>query len=194
MSVVYIGTDGGETVLMQKTIGKAGSGGDIKILEIGGMKYDLSYNWGDEWQNLRDIANATGSKTLVAKNIYYDDGKYWWTRGDFSFTLTKIIAENNPHIQKTLIGGISPSWIEINTTRVVVSTDGEQIITGSGVVTGINFSTIPTEKITYGTLFCNDSKLYIWDQDGFPASTFMFSEDYTHNGWGWKPIGTRLSP
>ena len=79
MSVVYTGTDGGETVLMQKTIGKAGSGG-------GGFedRYTIIDGKRIEWADVRNFARFNGGAgyVFVIGNVYVDydsEGKeeYW---------------------------------------------------------------------------------------------------------------------
>ena len=83
VSVVYTGTSGGETVLAQKTIDKAGSGGGS-----GGDgfedKYTIIAGKRIEWADVRDFARFNGGAgyTFVLGNVYVDydnEGKeeYW---------------------------------------------------------------------------------------------------------------------
>ncbi len=192
VSVVYTGTNGGETVLAQKNIGKAGSGVvNHQILEIDGTEYallDSVWDGGGEWQNILDEANesTTGSITLAEDKIYYD-GTYWWARNYHGYSLTTDQAQNDLNIAEYMedVGTGTEGWVKFNTTHVRVGsidTYPPEAFRGKLVF---------YELVTTGTLLYNDTKLYLWSSN-FPTTDFY--PDDASQPWGWNQIGTLYSP
>ena len=162
VSVVYMGMNGGETVLMQKSIGKAGSGGGsgdiagIKILDINGVTYNLSKYWGGVWQDIveeaKNKANVGDSVDLGNPNnyIYYDNGNYWvatpgaiLTKADSLESITSSITYHNEHYAQILV--------YIDTTRTPYTPAN---MNGQNLKPGI-------DSFTLGALRKAANKLYI---------------------------------
>jgi len=193
VSVVYTGTNGGDTILAQKKIDKAGSGKvvDHQILEIDGVKYSLLdsvWDGGGEWNELLDEANEsiTGSITLAENKVYYD-GTYWWARESSSnYSLTTVQSQNDLNISEYMVsvGRGTLGWVKFNTTRVLGPEDGHRGGYDEQLVFNDNVKPIYT-----GSLFCNNTKLYVWASNS-PANTFDAS---AINSWGWNEIGVPLS-
>ncbi len=190
VSVVYTGTNGGETVLAQKNIGKAGSEEvvDHQILEINEVKYSLLdsvWDGGGEWDELLDEANesTTGSITLAENKIYYD-GTYWWARNYHGYSLTTDQAQNDLTISEYMedVGVGTDGWVNIDTTRVLTAADGEY----SSYHSTVTFSS-SVKPVTTGTLYYNETKLYIW---GSNNDAQYFEKEGVFNSWGWYQIGT----
>ena len=190
VSVVYTDTSGKSTVLVQKTIGKAGSGviSNPKILSAAGQTFLISDAvWGGEWQDIRNQANASSSSiTLPNYKVYCDGESYWWaitSSGVPPYTLNKAEAETISNITLFTKLPYHDEWIKINTSRVLTPEDGTPYTYSGG---GIEFST----TIVKGTLFCKDSILYVLDHS---TGTTRFEREAT-SGTGWKIIGTLYSP
>lgn len=188
VSVVYTGTSGGETVLAQKNIGKAGSGIIVnpKILSAAGQTFLISdVVWGGEWQDIRDEANATGSITLPNNNVYYDGEYHWWAITSFGvppYTLSEAEAQTTSNITIFTELPLHDEWIKIDTSKVLTPEDGTPYTYSGG---GILFPT----TIVKGTLFCKDSILYVLDHS---TGTTRFESEAT-SGTGWKIIGALVS-
>jgi len=180
VSVVYTGTNGGETVLAQKNIGKAGSGEvvDHQILPAAGQRYLISDTaWGGEWEDVVEEAKNNISGTTVVKGkVYYDMGEYWFVRDNY--TLTYLVAQTNPRMAQSKVYPNYEALILIKTNRVLTSNETLPVMFKES-----------EKPVTTGTLFYYNSKLYVWGQN-FDATTF----DGVLNTWAWYQIGTLYSP
>ena len=97
VSVVYMGMNGGETVLMQKSIGKAGSGGGGGS---GGDGFEDKYTIIKKvnWQAFLDEVNASHNGVQLGYGIVYiDNGEYWVSINNKR--MSKADAATNPSIQ-----------------------------------------------------------------------------------------------
>jgi porphobilinogen synthase len=187
VSVVSTSDKGISTLLAEKTVGKAGSGGgaDPMILLAAGQKYLISDAvWGGVWKNLRDEANATGSITLPNNNVYYDGEYHWWAITSFGvppYTLSEAEAQTTSNITIFTELPQHDEWIKIDTSKVFTYKDGEW--EGWHIVFKDN-------KPNTGALYCdNDTKLYVWAAN-FLAGTF---DTTSINPYGWVNIGALVS-
>ncbi len=185
VSVVYTGTDGGKTMLMQKTIGKAGSGGDIKILEINGIKFDLSNYWGAEWEDIveeaKNLPSGWNAITLIRHKIYYGEGEYWFNLND-GLRLTKDEANLNPSLSE--FNQAHPNKMtHIIITRILTPDN-----TTNGPGTGERTFNADVRPVNKGTLYCSDTKLYLYV--GKKPIT-IFSSGRINDG-EWIQIGTQI--
>ena len=196
VSVVYTGTDGGETVLMQKTIGKAGSGGsgesggggDLSILHANGHTYTLSNYYG-QWSEFKEIVSGTisGRSTPDRGEILYEDGKYWfvydpcWVSKENASDSTYTVQDFNNYI-------ISPSrWYPC----MIEILKDESVLTSADFSSGTTFKpeVLPLEL---GKLYTDGTDLYMYNYID-PTSTDKldhYTPPSTWSTWEWVNIGT----
>ncbi len=155
VSVVYTDTSGKSTVLVQKTIGKAGSGGS-------GFEDRYTIITRVNWQTFLDEVNASqGGLTLGNGIVYVDNGEYWASY-DNQY-MQKSDAASNPtigtYVEYRINHNLSPGLLKINiSNKIFTSAD---IIDSNHWKNGV--------VITQGSLFEDDSgKLFIWVRTYFP--------------------------
>jgi len=113
VSVVYMGMNGGETVLMQKTIGKAGSGG-------GGFEDRYTIITRVNWQTFLDEVNASSTAPglrFVKGTVYVDNGEYWVSISNER--LSKADAAKNPSIQEYMADNPRKKLVKINLSQKI---------------------------------------------------------------------------
>jgi len=121
--VVYIGTDGGETVLMQKTIGKAGSGG-------GGFEDKYTIIHRVNWQTFLDDVNASSGGISLGRDIVYvDNGEYWASYN--SMYMLKSDAATNPSIQTYTASHPNSGLLKIDLSKKIYNTSDIEIPGGT---------------------------------------------------------------
>ncbi len=182
VSVVYTSDKGVSTLLAEKTIGKAGSGGgDLRILDIGGSSFNLSNEWGDEWTNIvitaQNLTHDWESVLIAPYKVYYDGGDYWWVRNS-GLRLTKAEADSDPSLD-TFTATHSNELIKIKRDRLLTYDDTEFAWVGA-----VKFLDA-VKPVNTGTLFTDGTILYVWASDA--DSTFFGLNNY--GPWKWAEIG-----
>lgn len=185
VSVVYTSDKGVSTMIAEKRIGKAGSGGgNIRILEIGGDTFNLSTTWGGEWPNIvaqaKNLTFPEASILINPYNVYYDGGNYWWVRNS-GLRLTKAEADLDPSLD-TFTSTHSNDIIKIKRDRLLTYGDTEYAWVGV-----VKF--LATAKpVNTGTLFTNGPNLYVWAHD---LDADYFGPAYI-GAWQWAEIGNKV--
>ncbi|WP_167815654.1 type IV pilin N-terminal domain-containing protein [Methanocorpusculum sp. GPch4] len=185
VSVVYTGTSGGETVLAQKTIDKAGSRAELGVLVLGGKKYTITSTW-EQWSEYK--ANDDNQNKNIPMNlIFYQDGEYWYVvQPNY---LSKINAEN-PDFTIQMFNALYPA-----NGDVIVNIDQ------SNSNLFYESDTIPTadpnerdldRQANVGALYIDSNNdVYIYSHLTDPISYFA---TYDIRPYGWYKIGTLSSP
>jgi len=186
VSVVYTSDKGVSTLLAEKRIGKTGGGGgDIKILEINGMKFDLSDYWGSEWIDIVDdaknLTNDWNTITLIRHKIYYDDGEYWFNLND-GLSLRKDEAELDPSLSEFNLAHPN-QMVYIIITRVLTPDN----TTGNPWNDERTFND-DVKPVNKGTLYCTDMKLYVYVNN---TPSTIFSSSHINDG-EWIQIGIQI--
>jgi porphobilinogen synthase len=184
VSIVYTSDKGVSTLLAEKRIGKAGGGGNIKILEIGGNTFDLSNEWGDEWTNIvaqaKNLTYPEASILINPYKVYYDGGDYWWVRNS-GLRLTKAEADLDPSLD-TFTSTHSNDLVKIKQDRLLTYDDTEFAWVGT-----VQFLDV-VKPVNTGTLFTNEPILYVWASND--------DADYFGPGylgvWQWADIGNKV--
>ncbi len=184
VSVVYTSDKGVSTLLAEKRIGKAGGGGNIKILEIGGNTFDLSNEWGDEWTNIvaqaKNLTYPEASILINPYKVYYDGGDYWWVRNS-GLRLTKAEADLDPSLD-TFTATHSNDLVKIKHDRLLTYDDTEFAWVGT-----VQFLAA-VKPVNTGTLFTNGPILYVWadndDAENFGPGVLA--------AWQWAEIGNKV--
>jgi len=189
VSVVYTNDKGVSTLLAQKKIDKAGSGGgsgDIKILEINGMKYDLSDYWGGEWKDIveeaQNLSKDWNTITLIRHKIYYDDGEYWFNLNE-GLSLRKDEAVLDPSLSEFNLA--HPNQMTYIITTRILTPDNT---TGNPWNDERRFND-DVRPVNKGTLYCSEMKLYVY-VGGEPST--IISNSHINDG-EWIQIGTQIA-
>lgn len=185
VSVVYTSEKGASTLIAEKRIGKAGSGGgDIEILEIAGDNFSLSAEWGDEWTNIvitaQSLPPGTYGLAITPYKVYYDGGDYWWVRNN-GLWLTKAEADSDPSLD-TFTAAHSNDLIKIKRDRLLTYSDTEPAWVGV-----VKFL-VAVKPVNTGTLFTNGTILYVWAHD--TDTEYFGSGRYGY--WQWAEIGNKV--
>lgn len=189
ISVVYTNDKGISTLLAEKTIGKAGSGGgDIKILKINGMKFDLSDYWGGEWKDIveeaKNLPNNWNTITLIRHKIYYDDEEYWFNLNE-GLSLRKDEAALDPSLSEFNLNLTQPDQMtHIILTRVLTPDN----TTGNPWNDERTFND-DVRPVNKGTLYCSEMKLYVYNKD---EPSTIFSSGHINDG-EWIQIGAQIA-
>ena len=190
VSVVYTSDKGVSTLIAEKRIGKAGSGGgDLSILTVGGKAYTLPL-FNGTWNMLKNNVSLSGSSYLIQTNaIYYQDGNYWVAynpeplstenAGDPSFTIEAFNSlYYNAHTPPYDV------FVEIVTSRVL-TIDNTDLDWGS--VRVFKSDVIPVER---GALYNDGTSLYLnMNVTGTGAIGGFGGAQYINYN-GWRLIGT----
>ena len=188
VSVVYTSDKGVSTLLAEKRIGKAGSGGggELGVLVLDGKKYTITSTW-EQWSQYK--ANDVNQNTNIPMNlIFYQDGEYWYVvQPNY---LSKIDAEN-PDFTIQMFNALYP-------------TNGDVIVNINQSISNLFYesdTTIhPTDpnirvldrQATVGALYIDSNNdLYIYSDLITPISYFA---SYYIGPYSWYKIGTLLSP
>jgi len=194
VSVVYTSEKGVSTLLAEKRIGKAGSGGgsDLSILIVGGKDYTLSiYN--GTWDMLKNNVSLSGSSyTTKINDIYYQDGNYWVAYNPESLSTENATDPNftiedfnsfyyNKHAPPHDV------FVKINTSRVLTIDDTDL---GSVSVRIFKSDVIPVER---GALYNDGTSLYLNMNVTSTGAIGGFGGGEYINYNGWRLIGTPTS-
>lgn len=114
VSVVYTSDKGVSTLIAEKRIGKAGSGG-------GGFEDRYTIITRVNWQTFLDEVNASpGGLTLGHGIVYVDNGQYWVSIN--SMYMSKAEAATNPSIQTYMTSYSDHRLIEIDLSKKIYNT------------------------------------------------------------------------
>jgi len=188
ISVVYTSDKGVSTLLADKKIGKAGSGGEAElgVLVLGGKKYTITSTW-EQWTEYK--ANDDNQNKNIPMNlIFYQDGEYWYVvQPNY---LSKIDAEN-PDFTIQMFNALYPS-------------NGDVIVNINQSIGNLFYESDTTlypsdpnvrvldRQATVGALYIDSNNdLYIYSHLTDPISYFA---TYYIGPYQWYKIGTLSSP
>ena len=175
VSVVYTDTSGKSTVLVQKTIGKAGSGSkDFSTITVGENTYQISEFKGAWIAVVNTTKNSAANNYLLEKNSTYQYGNECWIVVNIGTWLAKSEALSDP----------SPEDYNLLHPESLVKLNTDTILTPANV---INTEYYGSGTFVYldniypsGTLFANNTNLY----------AYVGSENTGHFELGINGVGT----
>jgi len=188
VSVVYTSEKGVSTLIAEKRIGKAGSGGgDLTILHADGHTYSLSIFDG-QWSEFKVIVSGTISgMNTPGREILYQDGKYWfvydpcWLSKENALDSTYRVEDFNTYITTTTTGRWYPCMIEI--------LNNEHVLTSADFSSGTTFKpeVLPLEL---GKLYTDGTNLYMYNYINATYPTVKTNYFTSTSSWEWMNIGT----